>query len=179
MVRTLRFFSAVAAALLVSSTALADVPSPNKGAANKEARDKVHEEKKDLKEAKKELREARKEGDAGAAEEAKKDVKEAKKELSEAQKERRKAHMAEMRAKWGTILKMDGVKEEMRTHASRMARLRRVEKVATEKKKEATVKRAQAALEKEKARHDKKMAELKTKGGGDAGAAAAATGGAK
>ncbi len=175
MIRSLRFvLTVVAAALVCPGVALADPPKGEPpGKAVKEAREKEREEKKELREEKKELKEARKSGDAGAAKEALEDVKEARKELTEAQKERRKAHMAEMRAKWGSILKMEGVKEEMSTHASRMARLRRIEKIATEKKKDAVAKRAQAAMEKEKARHEKKMTELKAKGA-DAGAAGGA-----
>lgn len=174
MVRKLHLVLTLAATLLASGSAYADGPKgEGPGKATKEARDKVHEEKK-------ELREAHKTGDAGAIKEAKEDLKEARKELSEAAKERRKAHMAELRAKWGTILKMDGVKEEMRTHSSRLARLRRIEKIAKEKGKDAVAKRAEANIEKEKARHDKKMAELKAKGAdGGAAAAPAASGGAK
>lgn len=134
------------------------------GGQNKEARDKVKEERK-------ELQDARKTGDAGAIKAALDDVKAAKKELTAEQKERRKAHMAEMRAKWGTILKMDGVKDEMRLHASRMAKLRRIEKLAKDKNKDAVAKRATAAMEKEKARHDKKLGELKAKGGATDGGA--------
>lgn len=134
-------------ALALSGPAFADNPV-------KDAKEKVKEEKKELKEA-------RKSGDAGAVADEKKDVKAAKKELSEEKKKKRAEHMAEMRAKWGEILKKPGVKAEMGLHSRRMARLRRIEKVATEKKKDALVKRAVAAQEKEKARHQKKMDELK------------------
>lgn len=169
MIRTLRFALTFAAAVLVTGAAYADPPKGDPpGKEIKEAREKVREDKK-------ELHEARKAGDAGAAEKAREDLKADRKELTEEQKERRKAHMAEMRAKWGAIQKMPGVREEMRMHASRMARLRRIDKIALEKKKDAVAKRAEAAMEKEKARHEKRMTELKAKGA-DAGAA---TGGAK
>jgi hypothetical protein len=92
-------------------------------------------------------------------------------------KKRRDEHMAEMRAKWGEILKKPGVKEEMRLHARRLARLRRMEKLAADAKKDALVKRANAAEEREKARHQKKMDELKAQPA-PAGSAPAA-GGAK
>lgn len=131
----------------------------------------VKEAKEKLKEEKKELKEARK-GDAGVADE-KKDVKQAAEELREARKKRRNEHLAEMRAKWGEILKKPGVKEEMRTHMRRMSRLRRIEQLAKNGKKDAIAKRATAAMEKEKARHQKKMDELKGQ------AAPAASGGAK
>lgn len=133
----------------------------------------VKEAKEKLKEEKKELKEARKGGDAGAVADEKKDVKQAADELREARKKRRNEHLAEMRAKWGEILKKPGVKEEMRTHMRRMSRLRRIEHLAKEGKKDAIAKRAAAAMEKEKARHQKKMDELKGQ------AAPAASGGAK
>lgn len=140
--------AALLGVLGATSPALADGPL-------KEAKDKVKEEKK-------ELREAKKSGDAGAIAEEKKELKQAEKELREARKKRREEHLAEMRAKWGEILKKPGVKEEMRVHARRMSRLRRIEKIARDAKKEAVVKRATALQEKEKARHQKKMDELKS-----------------
>lgn len=130
----------------------------------------VKEAKEKLKEEKKELKEARKAGDAGAE---KKDVKQASDELKEARKKRREEHLAEMRAKWGDILKKPGVKEEMQTHMRRMSRLRRIEHLAKEGKKDPIAKRASAAMEKEKTRHQKKMDELKGQ------PAPAASGGAK
>ncbi len=120
----------------------------------------VKDAKEKVKEEKKELHDARKAHDGGAPEE-KKELKQAEQELREARKKRRADHMAEMRAKWGDILKKPGVKEEMRIHARRMSRLRRIEKLAKEAKKDAIVKRVNAAEEKEKARHQKKMDELK------------------
>ncbi len=167
------------AALLVTTAAHADAQGQGQGGGdgqgrgqNKEARDKVKEERKELREERKDLQDARKTGDAGAIKAALDDVKAGKKELTAEQKERRKAHVADVRAKWGSILKVDGVKEEMRVHASRMAKLRRIEKLAKDKSKDAVAKRAATAMEKEKARHEKKLGELKAKGG-------AADGGAK
>lgn len=145
--RTFVWMALLFGALCSATPAFADKPV-------KDAKEKVKEEKKDLKDAKKS-------GDAGAVAEEKKELKEAEKELKEERKKRRDQHLAEMRAKWGEISKKPGVKEEMRIHARRMSRLRRIEKIATEKKKDAIVKRATAAQEKEKARHQKKMDELK------------------
>ncbi len=121
-----------------------------------------------VKDAKKELKDDRKE-----LKDDKKELKDDRKELRDARKKRRDEHMAEMRAKWGEILKKPGVKEEMRVHSRRMSRLRRIDKLAKEHKKPAVEKRAEAAMAREKARHQKKMEELK------GGAAPAPSGGAK
>ncbi len=84
-----------------------------------------------------------------------------KKELTDEQKQKRKEHMAELRAKWGEQLKKPGVKDEMREHMKRMAKLRKIARVAKDAKKEAVEKRAEAAMKREKERHDKKMETLK------------------
>jgi hypothetical protein len=83
-------------------------------------------------------------------------------ELTEEQKAKRKEHMAELRAKWGEMLKKPGVKEEMKKHLSRLAKLRRIGRVAKDAKKDGIQKRVDAAVAKEKQRHDKTMDELKT-----------------
>lgn len=160
MNRTLRWIATVAIGVLVTSTALAD----GKGDV-KDAREKVKEDKKDL-------REARHAHDAGAAKEAKDDLHKDREKLREERKAKRKEHMAELRAKWGQMLKQPGVKAEMRLHMSRMARLRRIESLAKAKNKDAIVKRTEAAMEKEKARHQKRMDELKAQPGGAASGAA-------
>ena len=139
--------AALLGALALQGPAWADHPV-------KDAKDKVKEEKKELKDAKKS-------GDAGAIAEEKKELKQAEKELREARKKKREEHLAEMRAKWGEILKRPGVKEEMRLHMRRMSRLHRIEKLAKEHKKPELEKRVMAAIEREKARHQKKMEELK------------------
>jgi hypothetical protein len=95
-------------------------------------------------------------------------------ELTDEEKQHRKEHMAELRAKWGEVLKKPGVKEEMHTHLSTLAKLRRIAKLAREDKKEAVEKRAEAAIKQEKQRHDKKMDELK--GTAAPGASASAPG---
>jgi hypothetical protein len=82
-------------------------------------------------------------------------------ELTDEEKQQRKEHMTELRAKWGETLKKPGVKDEMHTHLSTLAKLRRIAKLAKEDKKEGVQKRAEAAIKREKERHDKKMDELK------------------
>lgn len=105
-------------------------------------------------------------------------------ELTDEEKKQRKEHMAELRAKWGEMLKQPGVKEEMHMHLSRNAKLRHILKLAKEDKKEGVAKRAEAALKREHDRHEKRMAELKSSAGPAATTAPAAptavsTGGAK
>lgn len=171
MSRTIRYAATICAVLLLSGAAFAD----GKGDV-KDARDKVKEDKK-------ELREARQAHDAGAAKEAKDALKADREKLREERKERRKKHLDEMKAKYGPGLKVPAVRAEMRVHAARMARLHRVEHLAKVAKKDAVVKRTEAAIEKEKARHQKRMDELKSAPGGAASgapsAAPATSGGAK
>jgi len=139
------------AALALAITSTAFLPSAHaKDGEPKEARDKVREERK-------ELRDAMRSGDAGAAKEAREDLRKA----------RKAARFAEMQKKYGSALGTPAVKDEMKTHAKRMARLHRIETLAKNEKKDAIVKRTDAAIEKEKARHDKRMDQLKS--GGDAG----------
>jgi hypothetical protein len=83
-------------------------------------------------------------------------------ELTDEQKKKRAEHVAEARSQWGdSTLKKPAVREEMRKHLSRLAKLRRIAKVAAEAKKESIEKRAKAAIDKEKARHAKAMEALK------------------
>lgn len=135
----------------------------------KEARQDAKDARKDLKEARKDLREALKDGgaDSPAAKEAKDDLKDARKDLREARRERAKAKKAELKAKWGDLLGRPAVKQELRLHAMRMAKLHRMAKLAKEKGKDDLAKRVDALVAKENARHDKRMEQLKTQGGDD------------
>lgn len=151
MTRALRMVGVVMAGLLLSGSALADKAGKGEG----------REDKREHRGGDGGAGHRHEAGDGGADDKGDR-------------KERQKAHMAELRAKWGAILKIEGVREEMRMHSSRLARLRRIDKLAKAGGKEAIAKRAEAAIEKEKARHDKKMDELKSKQ-----AAPAASGGAK
>jgi hypothetical protein len=137
----------------------------------KEGNKDKKEEKKELKEKKEELKDALKSGDAGAAQAAKEDLDKMKDEI----REKHKAHMAELRKKWGEMLKNPAVKEEMRLHASRVAKLHRIDELAKADKKDAIAKRAEDALAKEKTRHEKRMEALKADGGATAAGSVGST----
>jgi chromosome segregation ATPase len=145
--------------------------------ARKEAREKLKEKRADLKD-----KIAEKKAAAGeATDEAKKDVKEARKEVKEARqelreawqklretrKERRKERREAIKEKYGDVLDKPAVRAELRLHAWRMARLKRIRAVATSEDKKDTVARVDKLMEKEKQRHQKRMDHLKSKGGAE------------
>ena len=145
--------------------------------ARKDASDKLKEKREELKEELKEKREAAKD----AKDEAKEDVKEAKKEVDEARKElkeawgklretrkdRRQARREELKKTWGDLPKHPAVKNELKLHAWRMARLKRIRAIADSEGKKDTVARVDKLMEKEKQRHQKRMDHLKSKGGAE------------
>lgn len=88
--------------------------------------------------------------------------------------ERAKGEREEIRKKWHDALDRPPVQEELRRHAMTVARLERIKEIAEASEKPELGSRAQAALEKENARHDKRMAELKSQA-----APAASAGGAQ
>lgn len=134
-----------ACALAITSTAVVSTSHANDRRDPKAAREKVREERK-------ELRDAIRAGDAGAAKEAREELRHA----------RKRARIAEMQKKFGDALNTPAVNDEMKTHAKRMARLHRIEHLAKNEKKDAIVKRTGDAIEKEKARHEKRMDQLKS-----------------
>ncbi len=78
---------------------------------------------------------------------------------------RRAEHQAELKARWGGVLAMPAVREELEHHARRMARLNRAAVLAeTEvtKDKDKLVERIQKLIDKEQARHDKAMERFKS-----------------
>jgi hypothetical protein len=141
----------------------------DKGEKAKDAKDAKKDEKADAKDAKKD------EKAEGSTSPSAAPGNSGRRELTEEEKKARKEHMAELRAKWGQLLKQPGVKEEMRQHQSRMAKLRRIAKLAKEEKKDAVVKRAEGAMEREKDRHDKEMGKLKASTPSTGSAAGTAT----
>jgi hypothetical protein len=143
--------------LAVASAAPASAAKPDK------------EQRKEVREARKELREALKDGGAGspAAHDARKKLEESREKLKESRTERRKAKLAELKAKYGDIVDKPAVRAELRLHAMRMAKLHRLERIATAQGKDDAAKRVQALVTKENARHDKRMDELKAHGGED------------
>jgi hypothetical protein len=161
-----------------AGTALAEKgdPGPAKGPlkkaneARKEAAEAVKEKRAELKEKiaeKKDAGEDAKDAAAGEVKEAKKDLKEAWQKLRETRKERRQERREAIKQKWGDLHKHPAVKAELKVHAWRMARLKRIRAVADAEGKKDTVARVDKLIEKEKARHQKHMETLKSKGGAE------------
>jgi colicin import membrane protein len=180
--------SACALGLAFASPAVRGQAEPRPaGGVTKEAVKKAAEARKDAKEAQAEAKDARKEAKEakGEAKEAKEEAKEAKGEAKEAnkealealkekwaklretRKERKQASREEVKKLWGDLALKPAVKNELRNHAWRMARLKRIRAVAEAEGKTELVKRCDTLIEKEKDRHQKRMEDLKAKGGAE------------
>jgi hypothetical protein len=117
--------------------------------------------KKDVKEARQDLKEARKnDGGPAAIAAAAENLKAAQQKLHDSRVDRRKNHIEEMRTKWKAAIDRADVRDAMRIHARREARLHRMKVVATELGKTDAVTRIDGLITKEQARFDKKMSEL-------------------
>lgn len=144
---------------------------PNREAVKKAAEERkeaVKEKVEDLKEKRDERRAER--GDAGESEHAgdggapdKLRVEWAK--LRETRRERRHAEREAIRQKWGTLADHPAVKAELKVHAWRMARLKRIRAVADAQGKTATVARVDSLIAKENERYQKHMDVLQKDGG--------------
>jgi hypothetical protein len=184
-----RLCAGLVAALFITTAvvpALADLapPPPTKpvvvaakdnGNGGKERREDAKERREDAKERREDAKERRED-----AKERREDAQERREERREdgagptdeqraERKKQREARRAEARdkakAKWGDELKKPPVREELRRHVRRMARLARIKEIATEKKNDARVKKADELMERERARHQKRMEQLTSKGG--------------
>lgn len=125
----------------------------------KEAREERKEERKDARDDRKEERkEERKEH----KEDIKDEWKEKRKAWREKREDRRKEWREEAKKKWGDLVDKAPVREELRVHGRRMARLERVRFLAEASGKKDLLERADKAIEREKARHEARMAALKT-----------------
>lgn len=168
----MRIRTALWTAALALSSALFAVPAaaddpPGKHPV-KDAREAVKDARKDARDAKKDAKEAT--GDAKkdakeAAKDAKKDLREARQKLRETRKERRQDTVKAVKDKWGDLVKKPRVREELKRHARRMARLNQMDHLAKEGDKDKLSERIGKLREQENARHDKRMAALKAKGG--------------
>lgn len=158
-------------ALSLSAPALAEKGGPPgaKGP-GKAAAETVREKRAELKEKiaeKKDAAEDKKDEAKEEVKEAKKDLKEAWAKLRETRKERRQERREEIKKKWGDLHQHPAVKAELKVHAWRMARLKRIRAVADAEGKKDIVARADKLIEKEKERHQKHMDTLKSKGGAE------------
>ena len=120
--------------------------------------------RKDVREAREEMLHARKDG--GSPENlaaARENLVKAHGKLRETRIDRRKTHVDELRSKWKDIADRADVREAIRVHARREARLHRMKGVATELGKTVLVGRIDALIVKEQTRFEKKMEELRGK----------------
>lgn len=85
-----------------------------------------------------------------------KDVAERKKTLAD----RRTAEQERVRLRWGTVATFPAVREELRLHAMRSARLQRIQELAEVEGKKAAEARVARAIEREESRHERRMQAL-------------------
>jgi TolA-binding protein len=140
-----------------------------------ELKDKLQENRAELKEKRDELNKELKDKTADlhkAANEERQDLKEALAKLRETRAERQKADRTAVREKYGEIVQLPAVREELRTHASRIARLNQIKRLADDEKKTKIAARTDKLIDRENKRHDKQMAALKASGGAETTAAA-------
>jgi len=78
---------------------------------------------------------------------------------------RRQANRDRLRARWGGLVALPAVADELRIHGERVARLQRIQELAQVEGKPAIAARAGATLARENARHERKMASLASAGG--------------
>jgi len=131
----------------------------------KELNEKLKENRAELKEKRNELKQELKEKAADlnkAANEERNDLKEAIAKLRETRAERQKADRTALRDKYGDTLQQPAVREELKTHASRIARLNQIKRVADDEKKSKIASRADKLIERENKRHDKRMDAFKS-----------------
>ena len=169
---SLKLGAAIIIALAIASPALADQPKTPPPAA-KSAEAKVEKAGDKAKEgAEKAADKADKAADKGKdkAEGAKDEAKAELKSDKEAVKKKAKEERVELKGKVDKALKgkamHPSLKEELKRHARRLARLDRVEAIAKDAKDDDTLARVKKLVDKENDRHDKWMANFDpTKGG--------------
>jgi hypothetical protein len=86
--------------------------------------------------------------------------------------QRAKIRKAQMRRRWGQLLGRDDVTQELKTHAERTAKLRRIRALAKEANQDELVQRSNKLLAKEQQRHLKHMQAFEKEESGGAAAAA-------
>jgi hypothetical protein len=130
----------------------------------KELNEKLKENREELKEKRTELKEELKNKQTELRNEAKEqsdELKQAIAKLRETRAERRKEARASLREKYGDLVLRTDTRDELRTHASRMARLQQIKRLADEQKNTKIVARADKLIERENTRHQKQMDALK------------------
>jgi chromosome segregation ATPase len=130
----------------------------------KELADKIKENRAELKEKRDELKQELKAKTDELQKEVsdeKRDLKDALAKLRETRADRQKADRQAIRDKYGDIVQQPAAKEELRTHASRIARLNQIKRLADDEKKTKISARADKLIERENKRHEKQMDALK------------------
>ena len=75
-----------------------------------------------------------------------------------------KARRSHLRKRWGETLRLPEARQELRAHAQRVAKLKRIRSLAQRKKDNATSRKATMLLAKEQSRHESHMKELQARG---------------
>jgi hypothetical protein len=143
----------------------------DKAAKPGDKKDGREEAREDRKEGREEAREDRKDGGDEAREEgkdggpeARPEEKSARERLKRPKEDRRREHRDRIRQKWGDeVVRTPALRNELRVHAWRLARLTRVRALAEGENKTELIARVDSLLAKEEARHERRMAELGAK----------------
>lgn len=135
------------------------------GAQAREAHQKAMEAARERRDTAREKREGRREMSA--------EFKARMDKLRETRKARRDAHRKDLKAKWGPLAERAPMLAELKRHAWRMARLKRMQGLAEELDKPELLARVNKLIEQEQARHAERMEQLKKTAPGNADKAAA------
>jgi hypothetical protein len=106
-----------------------------------------------------------KEGAKEAAREVSKAFRDARDKLRTTRQDRRRDQLRDARDRWGALLNKPMVRDELRLHARRMARLNYIETLAGDVNMDPIQERARRARDLEKERFDRRMAALRASGG--------------
>lgn len=86
-------------------------------------------------------------------------------ELDRTREERRKATVTRLRERWGSLVDSEAARQELKTHAERVARLSRIRALAEDKKKLSMIEAVDGLVTKEELRHGTAMNALRASGG--------------
>ncbi len=86
-------------------------------------------------------------------------------ELDRTRDARRKATVTRLRERWGSLVESEAARQELKTHAERVARLSRIRALAEDKKKLSMIEAVDGLVTKEELRHGTAMNALRASGG--------------
>jgi len=151
-------------------------PAPGAHPAHPVAKERLEEAKERAKERRDEAKERRdeakekREDRRDEAKERREEKREDADERREKRQERRRAHVEDLRKRWGDSLVHPALRAELKVHARRIARLNHMRRLAEKAEKPKVVERIDKLIEKENARHQKHMDTLKSQAAGEGGA---------